>query len=112
MEEFPAVSKQTKEDLEVLKSVSLIEGFYLAGGTGLAFLINHRESHDLDFFQEASFNSDQLVSSISQAGLFSLEKKEDETIRGVFNKTVLSFFHYPYPLLEKFENVSGVNIAR
>jgi hypothetical protein len=39
---------------------SLLAGFYLAGGTGLALQFGHRRSADLDLFREAEFDSADL----------------------------------------------------
>jgi len=41
-----------------------LNGFYLAGGTGLALQLGHRRSADLDFFIDHSFNNDLLISTI------------------------------------------------
>jgi hypothetical protein len=44
------LSKKTKVNLETLNKSRLLEGFYLAGGTGLALQLKHRLSQVLDFF--------------------------------------------------------------
>ncbi|MEK7098952.1 MAG: nucleotidyl transferase AbiEii/AbiGii toxin family protein [Patescibacteria group bacterium] len=100
METTSAVSEATRKDLDVLISAGVTDGFYLAGGTALAFLLSHRESHDLDFFMRDAFDEDALTARLEIAGTFSLEKKEKGTVRGMFGATLVSFFHYPYPLLE------------
>lgn len=106
-----AVSEKTIKDLEILKKAGALKGFYLAGGTGLAFLLNHRESHDLDFFSQSAFNEPRLAEHLQKIGQFSLEKKEEGTLRGLFENTILSFFHYPYPLLEELKFIDGIPIA-
>lgn len=111
MEDIKAVSKKTLQDLESLKRAGILKGFYLGGGTGLAFLLGHRESHDLDFFCRAKFNERLLSEKLRKAGKFSLEKKEDGTLRGKFSNTLVSFFHYPYPFLEKPMRKSGTAVA-
>lgn len=111
MAHISPINKKTERDLEILKKAKLLRGFYLAGGTGLAFLLEHRESHDLDFFRKTTFDEWQRVTSLRRMGKFSLEKKAEGTVRGQFRTTLVSFFHYPYPLLEKLKIVSGVSIA-
>lgn len=106
-----AVSEKTIQDLEILKKADVFEKFYLGGGTGLAFLLNHRESHDLDFFSESPFNESRLAERLKKIGQFSLEKKEEGTLRGLFENTILSFFNYPYPLLEKLKLIDGIPVA-
>ena len=41
------------------------KGFYLAGGTGLALQIGHRDSVDFDFFHHESFNTQSLIQEIN-----------------------------------------------
>lgn len=111
MARFEAVSPQTLRDLEILKKAGLLKGFYLGGGTGLAFLLGHRESQDLDFFRQTAFKENQLVEKIKNIGKFSLEKRETGTVKGRFQNTLVSFFHYPYHLLEKPKSTNGISVA-
>lgn len=111
MENASAVSAATRKDLEVLIRAGVTDGFYLAGGTALAFVLSHRESHDLDFFRADAFDENALVAKLEKAGTFSLEKKERGTVRGTFGCTLVSFFHYPYPLLEETKTHEGILLA-
>jgi len=47
-----------KKRLDILPKLAFLknEGFYLAGGTGLALQIGHRDSIDFDFFIEKDFD--------------------------------------------------------
>ena len=42
--------------------VANTNGFFLAGGTGLAIILRHRLSDDLDFFKNVAFESEKLAS--------------------------------------------------
>ncbi len=107
-----AVDQRTKKDLAVLVEAGILGDFYLAGGTGLAFLLEHRRSYDLDFFTRKSFDERQFIQSIRKLGYhFSLEKKAPGTVRGLFRSTLVSFFHYPYRMLAKPKKMSSVSIA-
>lgn len=112
MEQRPqAVGKATRRDLEILKRARILRGFYLGGGTGLAFLFAHRQSRDLDFFTPRHFDERLLVERLRREGSFTLEKREPGTVRGRFRRTLVSFFHYPYPLLRISLVASGVRVA-
>ena len=52
-----------KARLEILPlfNFTVEEGFYLAGGTGLALQVGHRDSVDFDFFKEGDFDVDSLI---------------------------------------------------
>ena len=44
--------------MNVLPKLSFLKDrFYLAGGTGLALQLGHRDSVDFDFFAKESFNT-------------------------------------------------------
>ena len=57
-----------------LAARSVLSGFYLAGGTGLALSLGHRRSVDLDLFKETDFVSTDLRDRL--AGLQGLRKLE------------------------------------
>ncbi len=105
------ISKKTKQNLATLSQTLILENFYLAGGTGLALQFGHRISIDLDFFSAQEFNPELLVSQIKKLGKFSLESKSWGTLHGTFNKTKITFLHYPYPLLFPFKKFEKVNIV-
>lgn len=105
------LGKKHQYDLTILKSAGILDDFYLAGGTGVALMLKHRQSHDLDFFSGKNFKPDLLASRISELGHFELEKKEEGTLTGLFNNTRLSLFYYPYPLLRAMQIICGISVA-
>ena len=46
--------------------VSWKNEFYLAGGTGLALQIGHRDSFDFDFFSNHSFDPNKMIRRLSE----------------------------------------------
>ena len=106
-----SISADAQRDLATLTPSGILKGFYLAGGTGLALHFGHRESIDLDFFRADSFDQDRMLADVMKLGSFSLDLKEIGTLTGKFNATLLSFFHYPYPLLEPTMAWNGIEIA-
>ena len=105
------ISKQTKNSLEELSNLEAIKQFYLAGGTAMALQLGHRTSLDLDFFTKKNFSEEKLIGILKNKGKFKLNKKEEQTIHGVFNGTKVSFIYYPYPLVYKKNRFLGVNLA-
>ena len=57
-----------------LSARSVLSGFYLAGGTGLALSLGHRRSVDLDLFRETTFES-----TVIRDGLRNLESYDHKT---------------------------------
>lgn len=46
----------------VLQEKYILENFYLSGGTALSsWYLHHRESYDLDFFSDKTFDSDRII---------------------------------------------------
>jgi hypothetical protein len=95
-EVLPTAWPRVADDLTRRK---VLDGFYLAGGTGLALQYGHRRSVDLDLFREREFDSQRLGDRLQ--GQPDLERvalargTAHLTLRGV----KVSFLHYPYPLL-------------
>lgn len=79
-----------------------LQGFYLAGGTGLSLQMNLRKSYDFDFFMPDTFNPDLLYHSVSALypdGTYAVTLSRgtcDLTVKGIR----VRFFEYPYPLIE------------
>lgn len=80
------------------------EMFYLAGGTGLALQIGHRDSVDFDFFNVESFSTEKLFKDIALvfAGKEVVKIQEEKDTLSIFidKKIKVSFIAYPYKLLE------------
>lgn len=90
---------------------SVLAGFYLAGGTGLALRFGHRRSADLDLFREAEFDSGRLRDQLrGQAGLGRLAL-EQGTAHLTLHGTKVSFLHYPYPLLFPLLSFGALGVA-
>lgn len=101
---------KTKQVLDKVKKVQIIEGFYLAGGTGLALQFGHRKSIDLDFFTKTYPKKEILISALAYLKPKIIQDAPntlDLTIEGV----KVSFLEYKYPLLEKFTEYEGVKVA-
>lgn len=94
-----------------LAARSALDGFYLAGGTGLALHFGHRRSVDLDLFRDTAFDSSVLRDQLRDlSGLSRLE-----TARGTLHLQLhgvkVSFLHYPYPLLFPCHSYGRVLVA-
>lgn len=79
------------------------EGFYLAGGTGLALQIGHRRSLDFDFYKKDAFSPNDLQNMI--VSKFGADKVKTANMTKNFaglliNNIEVSFFLYPYNLVK------------
>ena len=94
-----------------LNENDLLKNFYMAGGTGLALQLGHRESIDFDFFTEKKFNTERHIINLKRNGDFQLLDEAKGTVTGIFDNIKLSFFHYDYPLLWPLKKFNNLKLA-
>ena len=112
MEDFILNRNQKK----ILKNISFLKryGVYLAGGTALALHFGHRTSHDLDFYTPKHFSSQTIYKRFQK--IFEKEKISDpdileDTLKFKLNITDISFFRYPYDLIQPLISYQSINIV-
>ena len=112
---FNILDKKRQRILTSLTSLPFCKDFYLAGGTALALLINHRISLDFDFF--SSINSlnyrerEKIKKQIKKISAFKIITDEENTLDITIKNIQVSFFNYPYRLLRKPLLINKLNLA-
>ena len=95
--------------------LSVKNQFYLAGGTALGLQIGHRDSIDFDFFSEESFDTralDRHLQDIFHEYTIKKIQEEKDTLTLLLDSEIkISFFAYPYILLEKCIETEYINLA-
>ena len=77
----------------------LLSNWTLAGGTGLAFLMGHRISEDLDFFRTDDLDLRRLHDALAKHGRYETLQEAEHTLTVLIRKTKLSFFRIRDPFL-------------
>ncbi len=95
---LPRGSRDLLAKLESLKSLHL-EGWTLAGGTGLALQMGHRISEDFDFFRTDLMDVDRLHEVLRLVGEVETLQEDDRTLTALVSQTKVSFFSVPDPFL-------------
>ena len=98
----------TESVLQKLSQLSILHDFYLTGGTALSLQIGHRESQDLDFFNQKDFQPEALQKELEKVGKLESVELSLGTLNCFLDEVKLQFLHYPYPLLEEkiiWENI-------
>jgi hypothetical protein len=85
--------------------------FFLAGGSALALHLGHRISIDLDFFSQREYSMPVLIGHLQSLGRLIITSQDSDTLVGELNGVKLSFFTYPYPLLEDVLTCEGIQVA-
>jgi len=110
IETLPEHTAQVVSDLQAQKPLFL-SSFYLSGGTGLSLQLGHRESEDLDFFNQDSFVPQRLETELAPFGSLRQTELAEGTLNTFLNEVKLQFLEYPYPLLQPFVEWKGMKIS-
>lgn len=105
------LSQATQKNLALLKSVEFTKSYYLAGGTALSLYFGHRFSNDLDFFSRRPASPEIIKFQLSSLGSLEIFQNDHGTFNGMLNGVKLSFFIYPYVLLNPALDFKGLKVA-
>lgn len=94
-----------------LKRGGLLEGWQLAGGTGLSLQLGHRYSDDLDLFRPEPFDVEALVSSLSRIGPVTVQDRAPDTLHALVGGVRLSFLRAHPALLFAGTPYRGLVVA-
>jgi predicted nucleotidyltransferase component of viral defense system len=91
------------------------DDFYLAGGTGLALQIGHRDSIDFDFFSSKEINTESLfekIKSVFKDHDISKISEEKNTLNVLIDSEIkFSFLTYEYKMIGSLINEEYLKIA-
>jgi len=115
-EEGPAVhpkvlSAGAWKVVRALDREGLLDGWMLAGGTGLALQFGHRYSEDLDFFRAEAFEPDRLAGSISRLGTVAVQSRSADTLHVSVDGMRLSYLRAQAPFLFPGAPYRGLTVA-
>jgi len=105
------ITAPSEATLHLLRDASLLDRFYLAGGTGLALQFGHRLSQDLDFFAADLFDEESLLQRLQALQGFSLVAKAPHTLHTAIRGSRVTFLGYVYPVLFPFIRFLDVAVA-
>jgi hypothetical protein len=105
------ISESTQSTLQALQKARVLDGFYLAGGTGLALRFGHRLSLDFDFFSSEHFDESAFVQRFHGIDGFKLVSIAPYTLHATIETTKVSFLGYAYPVLFPLREFLGASVA-
>ena len=88
-----------------------LDSWTLAGATGLALQLGHRYSEDLDFFRTPAFESEILLSRLSEVGPVAVQSRSSGTLHLVLEGLRVSFLAMEAPLLFPGTPYRGLALA-
>jgi len=105
------ISEPLMRLLKQLMQDTMLQDFYLAGGTGLALHLGHRESIDIDLFHSSDFDSRLVCSHLEQNYHAEDFIHELNTARVSINGIKVEFLTHSYPLIEDLSLIDGIRVA-
>lgn len=90
------------ETLDLLRQIqqdTVLEDFFLVGGTALALQIGHRLSIDLDLFTTQPFDNGQFETYLSETYGFQTDYVATNTLKGFIQNIKVDFLTHAYPLV-------------
>lgn len=113
---WEALTSETRQAFRIAASLSAIQRYYLAGGTGLALHLGHRFSVDLDFFSSApdAVEADEraLMRAAFDDPTLAISFDKDMTFVATWRGVGVSFFRLElYPLVQEPLLLEGVPVA-
>jgi hypothetical protein len=105
-----------KHSLDLLSELEghsspLLANWILAGETGLAFLLGHRISEDLDFFRTDNLDLRELHPVLDAHGPYETLQESEHTLTVLLQGTKLSFFRVRDPFIFKTQPYRFFSIA-
>lgn len=88
-----------------------LEGWTLAGGTGLALQFGHRVSEDLDFFRSGPFEPQTLIDRLTEVGPLGVQARAPGTLHASLGPVRISFLAAQAPLLYPGTRYRGLTVA-
>lgn len=105
------LGKNTWELVRRLVADGALEGWVLAGGTGLALQFGHRYSEDLDLFRPEPFDADSILNKLAEFGKVKVQQRGSGTLHAVVDGVRLSFLEAQAPFLFPGTPYRGMTIA-
>ena len=93
------------------KPAGSLQGWTLAGGTGLALRLGHRTSEDFDFFRIDGMDSRSLYEALAPLGECETLQRSERTLTVLVGGAKMSFFQIPDPFLFKPTPYSFFRVA-
>lgn len=110
---YEILDQKRREILPIFKNLKV--KFYLAGGTGLALLIGHRDSIDFDFFTPGSFDTQrfytELLDLLKNHKVVKIQEEKNTLTIILDDHIKISFFTFSYRIIGDFIEDENLKIA-
>jgi hypothetical protein len=106
-----SVDKTVLDLISALQGKDYLKDFILVGGTGLALIIGHRRSVDIDLFTSKDFVAEQLLEKLESDFNFQMDYVGGNTIKGNSAGIKVDLLAHKYPSIGDTIEVENIRIA-
>jgi len=106
-----SVEKTVFDLISVLQGKDYLKDFILVGGTGLALIIGHRKSVDIDLFTSKDFVAEQLLEKLESDFDFQMDYIGENTIKGNSAGIKVDLLAHMYPSIGDTIEIENIRIA-
>jgi predicted nucleotidyltransferase component of viral defense system len=105
-------SALTEEGKKIFPMLGKFNGFYLAGGTGLALQIGHRVSVDFDLFSQDKISKNLLkeVEKVFVGCEIKISVNNSDELTVFVDGVKITFLYYPFSVYSKYIETKGTKI--
>ncbi len=103
--------RQTPSNVKSLVRLGIVDGWSLAGGTGLALQLGHRVSDDLNFFRPEHFDPEERLHQLAALAKVTVLDRSPSTLHAMVGSVRVSFITAQAPLLFPGIPYRGLTLA-
>lgn len=105
-----SVDKAVLDLILSLHKKEYLQDYILVGGTGLALIIGHRKSMDIDLFTSKDFDAESLLERLESDFNFQMDFLERNTIKGNIKGVKVDLIAHKYPAIGNTIEIDGIRI--
>jgi hypothetical protein len=105
------VDKTVLDLIFALQGKDYLRDFFLVGRTGLALMIGHRKSDDIDLFTSEDFDAEYLLEKLESDFAFRMDSLERNTIKGYAEGIKVDLLTHKYPFIGDPIRTENLRIA-
>jgi hypothetical protein len=105
------VDKAVFDLIRALQEKNYLKDFILVGGTGLALIIGHRKSVDIDLFSCVDFDAEYLLEQLESDFGFQMDYIGGNTIKGNSAGIKVDLLTHKYPAIGQTIEAENIRIA-
>ena len=106
-----SVDKTVFDLISALQGKDYLKDFILVGGTGLALIIGHRKSVDIDLFTSKDFDAEHPLEKLESDFAFQMDYIGENTLKGNSAGIKVDLLAHKYPSIGDTIEIENIRVA-